>query len=119
MAFIDGIRDLFPHTVTVTPWTGQNLYGEATYGDPLTYQAKIEQGVDLKRAGIGDRSIVPRFRVFLAEPIQVDVRDLLTLDKVFGSRNDSGVFEAPATSIVMVKQVHDELEHVCTILYCG
>lgn len=119
MAFLDGVRDLFPHTVTVAPWTGQNLYGEATYGDAVTYQAKIEQGVDLLRAGLGDRSIVPKYRVFLAEPIQVDPRDRLALDPAFGSRDAAGSFEAPSVAIVMVKPVYDELEHVCTIVYCG
>ena len=46
MGFLDGVRDLFPHEVQLAPWTGQNAYGEATFGDALTYRAKIEQGVD-------------------------------------------------------------------------
>jgi hypothetical protein len=119
MGFLDGVRDLFPHTVTVAPWTGQNQYGEATYGDDETYQAKIERGVDLARAGIGDRSIVPQYKVFLAEPVQVDVRDRLTLDAAFGERNEAGAFTAPASLIMMVKPIYDEREWVCTILYCG
>jgi hypothetical protein len=119
MGFLDGVRDLFPHTVTLAPWTGQNQYGEATYGDDSTYQAKIEQGVDLLRAGIGDRSIVPKYKVFVAEPIQVDLRDRLALDAVFGERDESGTFVAPTAVIMKVAPVYDEREWVCTILYCG
>ena len=119
MGFLDGVRDLFPHSVTVTPWTGQNQYGEATYGDPITYQAKIEQGINLLREGFGDRTLVPKYKVFLGDAVQVDARDLLTLDVAFGSRDAVGTFEPPATTIMMVKPVYDEREWVCTIVYCG
>ena len=119
MGLLDDVRDLFPHSVTVAPWTGQNIYGEATYGDAATFAAKIERGVDLVRAGMGDRSLVPKYKVFVAEPVQVDVRDQLTLDAAFGERNEAGTFVAPAATLVMATPVYDEREWVCTILYCG
>lgn len=119
MGFLDGVRDLFPHEVSLAPWTGQNDYGEATYGDALSYRAKIERGVDLARAGIGDRSLVPRYKVFIGEAVQVDARDQLTLDVTFGERNASGVFTAPTVTIKMVTPIYDEQEQVCTIIYCG
>ena len=119
MGFLDGVRDLFPHEVSLAPWTGQNDYGESTFGDTLTYRAKIERGVDLARAGFGDRSIVPRYKVFIGEAVQVDPRDQLTLDAAFGERNDSGTFTAPLAVIKMVTPVYDEREQVCTIIYCG
>lgn len=119
MSFLDGLTDFFPHTVTLAPWTGQNEYGEATYGDTASYPAKIEQGVNLLREGLGDRSLVPQYKVFIGEAVQVDVRDALTLDAAFGSRNLAGTFEAPLTTIVQVKPVYDEQAQVCTILYCG
>lgn len=119
MGMLDGVKDLFPHSVTVAPWTGQNQYGEATYGDANTYAAKVERGMDLLRAGSGDRSLVPTYKVFVAEPVQVDVRDQLTLDATFGERNEAGAFVAPTVTLVMAKPVYDEQEWVCTILYCG
>lgn len=119
MGMLDGVKDLFSHSVTMAPWTGQNEHGEATYGDATTYAAKIESGVDLLRAGFGDRSIVPKYKVFLAEPLQVDVRDQLTLDTAFGERDEAGTFVAPTVSIMKVAPVYDEQEWVCTILYCG
>lgn len=119
MGFLDGVRDLFPHEVELAPWTGQNEFGEATFGDAEAYRAKIEQGVDLMRAGIGDRSIVPKYKVFIGEAVQVDARDRLTLDAAFGERDDAGTFTAPTAQIKMVKAVYDEREHVCTIIYCG
>ncbi len=119
MSFLDGVRDLFPHTVSIAPWTGQNEYGEATYGTTSTYQAKIERGVDLARASLGDRSIVPKFKVFVGSAVQVDLRDRLTLDAVFGERDDNGTFTAPTASIQQVTPIYDEREWVCTIIYCG
>ena len=119
MGFIDSVKDLFPHTINLEPWTGQNAYGEATYGSADTYQAKIEQGVDLVRAGFGDRSLVPRYKVFIGAAVQVDARDRLTLDTQFGERDETGVFVAPTAVIQRVTPVFDELEQVCTIIYCG
>ena len=119
MGFLDGVRDLFPHEVSLAPWTGQNDYGEATFGDAEVYRAKVEQGVDLLRAGLGDRSIVPKYKVFIGEAVQVDVRDQLTLDVAFGERNEAGTFVAPTATIKMVKPIYDEREQVCTIIYCG
>ncbi len=119
MGFLDGVLDFFPHTVQLAPWTGQNDYGEPTYGAMVPYAAKIEQGVNLLREGLGDRSIVPKYKVFLGEAVQVDVRDQLTLDASFGSRDTAGTFEAPLATIYQVKPVYDEQEQVCTILYCG
>ena len=119
MGMLDGLRDLFPHTVTVAPFNGQNAYGEATYGDAVTYPAKVERGTDLTRMGAGDRALVPQYKVFIAEPVQVDVRDQMTLDATFGSRDATGTFEAPAVTLMQVVPVYDETEWVCTILYCG
>jgi hypothetical protein len=119
MGFLDGVADLFPHTVTLEPFTGQNQYGEYTYGSAETYQAKVEQGVDLARAGLGDRSLVPRYKVFIGAAVQVDNRDRLTLDARFGERDETGVFVAQTPIIQRVTPVFDELEQVCTIIYCG
>lgn len=130
MGFLDGVRDLFPHTVTIEPWTGQNDYGEATFGEATTYTAKIERGLDLARGGRGDgssvarggggdRSIVSRYKVFIGEAASIDARDRLTLDAAFGERDADGLFVAPVSTIKSVMPVYDERELVCMIVYCG
>jgi hypothetical protein len=119
MAFLDGLMDLFPHTVSLEPWTGQNDYGEATYGDAVLYPAKIEQGVNLLREGFGDRTLVPKYKIILGAAVAVDARDRVVLDVAFGSRNTAGTFVAPEAIVYQVKPLYDEQEHVSTIVFCG
>jgi hypothetical protein len=119
MGFMDGVIDLFPHEITLAPWTGQNEAGEGTYGTGEIYRAKIERGTDLKRTGVDGRSIVPLYKIFIGEPVQVDPRDQLTLDSTFGKRDENGDFVAATPPIVQVLPIYDEQEWVCTVIYCG
>lgn len=119
MGYLDDLRDLFPHEVTIAPWTGQNRHGEATYGTSVTYRAKIERGNRQIAAGAGDRAIVPKHKIFLAEAVLVDPRDQITLPLEFGNRDSSGEFSSPTPIIREVVPVYDDTEHVCTIIYCG
>lgn len=118
MGLLDDVRDLFPHTVTIAPWTGQDRYSNGTYGSAVTYQAKIERGNRQVR-GDANNAVIPQYKVFIAEALQVDVRDQITLPVEFGARNESGVFVAPTPIIREVMPVYDEFEHVCTVIYCG
>ena len=119
MGYLDDVRDLFPHTVTIEPWTGNNTHSEATYGTSASYQAKIERGNQKVYGQGGDRAIVPRHKVFIAEALQVDVRDRITLPIEFGERDSTGVFAASTPVIHDVTPIFDETEQVCTIIYCG
>lgn len=116
---IDGLRDLFTHNVMIEPWTGQNEYGAATHGTAISYRAHIERGSRQAVMASGDQGIVPQFKVFIPDAVQVDVRDRITLPVAFGARNDSGVFVAPSPIIRQVQPVFDEIEQVCTIIHCG
>lgn len=117
--FLDDLIDLFPHQVTIEPWTGVNVHSEATYGASTMYQAKIERGNRQVFGQGGDRAIVPKHKVFIAEALQVDVRDRITLPVAFGERNAAGAFVASSPIIRDVMPIFDETEQVCTIIYCG
>jgi hypothetical protein len=120
MGFMDGLADLFPHTVQIAPWTGQNTAGEGTYGTAETYRAKVERGVFLVRPGLDGRALVPQYKVFIAEAVQVDLRDQVTLDKAFGQRDEHGDFtDGPTVALINMEPKYDEQEWVATILYCG
>ena len=119
MGYMDGLRDLFPHQVMIEPWTGQNSHSEATYGSGSTYQAKIERGNRQVQSPSGDRAIVPKHKVFIADAVQVDVRDRITLPVEFGERDSTGAFVASTPIIRDVTPIFDETEQVCTIIYCG
>ena len=114
---LDSILDLFPKEVIIEPWTGQNRGGEPTYGDPVTYQAKIERGN--RQVGSGDRAIVPKHKIFIGAAVLVDVRDKITLPIEYGERGADGEFAAPTPAIIEAQPIFDELEHVCTVIYCG
>lgn len=115
---LDSILDIFTKEVQIEPWTGQNRAGEPTYGTATTYQAKIEHG-NRQIQGQGDRAIVPKHKIFLGAAVLVDPRDRITLPVEYGERDADGNFAAPTPVIREVQPVYDELEHVCTIIYCG
>lgn len=118
MGLLDDVRDLFPHEITIEEWTGDDRKGP-TYGTAKTYHAKIERGSRQVFSTGGDRGIAPKHKVFIAAPVNVDVRDRVTLPTEFGERNASGIFEPPTPIIREAVPVYDGTEQVCTILYCG
>jgi len=118
MGMLDSVLDLFPHEVTIEPFTGQDRTGEATYGAGKTYRAKIERG-SRQIASAGNAAIIPQYKVFIGSALFVDVRDRLTLPTMFGERTTSGGITTSIPVIRQVMPVYDEMEQVCAILYCG
>jgi len=68
----------FSSTVTIEPYTGQNLYGEPDYGDAVEYPALIRYRTRkvLDREG---REVVSSAQVYLNGDVGIDVRDRITL----------------------------------------
>lgn len=118
MGLLDDVSDLFPHEITLAAWTGDNRNGEPEYGEAITYAARIERGNRQVQDARSDRAIVPKHKIFIGAPVVVDVRDQLVLPEMYGSRNSSGVFEAPTVTIIDSVPIYDETEHVCTVIYC-
>lgn len=94
--------------VSIAPWTGQNAYGEATYGSDQAYPARVE--VRSRRiAGSGGVELTARGRVFLATTTIPSVKDRLTLP----------AWAAPIQPPILDVQPHlgDGMDHI--VLYFG
>lgn len=112
---IDRLQHLFKDSVTIEPWSGQNGYGEATYGAGTVYRARIERGV--AHTNGQDQSLYGLHKIILSTYVQVDPRDRITLPSSYGERNDAGIFAAPATTIREVNYLSDEYGPLSTVLY--
>jgi len=108
---------LFAQTVTVAPWTGQDAFGQATYGTAVTCRAHIQQGTS--RSTGQSQALPGLYKVIIGEAIKVDPRDKLTLPKEYGTRDMNGDFEAPTTKILEVQYLNDSRGPVATIVMCG
>lgn len=111
------LKHLFVHTVSISPWSGQNQYGEATYGAAVSHPARI-QTMNVMSKG-DNQTLAGMVKVFLSEYIQVDPRDKVVIPDDYGSRNDSGVFESPTSKLIEVQYLSDRNGPVCTVLVCG
>lgn len=108
---------LFSQTITLKPWTGQNDFGEATYGQGTTHRAHVQQAV--ARTNGSQAALPGLFKVIIGEPVKVDPRDQLVLPEEYGTRDDNGDFESPTTRIAEVHYLNDSRGHVATTIICG
>jgi len=111
------LKHLFVHTAGISPWTGQNSFGEPTYGAQVSYAARI-QPATVKTPGSAP-VLAGTVKVFLDRYVPVDPRDRIVLSSEYGSRNDSGTFEAPTSKLFEVQYLSDSTGPVCTVLICG
>lgn len=108
---------LFAQTVTIYPWSGQDTFGQATYGEGTDYRAHIQNGTT---RAIGENQALPGlYKVIIGEAVQIDPRDKLELPEEYGTRNDDGKFESPTTKIVGVQYLNDSRGPVATVVMCG
>lgn len=75
MDFLDGLRG---QTVTIEPFTGQDMNGDRTYGPAVTYSCREEAVVRLIKNQQGE-DVVNTSRVFLAPNVVVGYYDRITL----------------------------------------
>lgn len=111
------LRHLFKNQVTIEKWTGQNSFGESTYGNSILHAARIEPATIMTDGE--NQVLLAVLKVILSEYIQVDPRDRVTLPAAYGSRNSAGVFEAPTSNLIQVKYLEDMTGPICTVLICG
>jgi hypothetical protein len=72
------LASMLTQTITLEPHTGQDAYGQPTYGAAVAHAARVEWVEVLVQTPTGaERS--PRQLVFLAGPAIPDLRDRLTL----------------------------------------
>lgn len=111
------LKHLFRNQVTLEKWTGQNSFGESTYGNSIIYAARIEP-TTIKTDG-DNAVLLSVLKVLLSEYVQVDPRDRITLPSAYGSRNSTGAFESPTSNLIEVKYLEDTTGPICTVLICG
>ena len=70
--------DFFQQEVTIKPWTGQNVYAEATYGPGVDYPARVQQKVKMIRNAQG-QEVISTVQVYLDGTAPVTVKDLIIL----------------------------------------
>jgi hypothetical protein len=89
-------------TVSHEAWTGQNAYGEASYGAVVSRRAVVTDATTLVRDDKGDE-VVARYRILFLGDVTVGPLDRLTLPSGRVTpilRVDSGVLADDATKFV-------------------
>lgn len=94
-----------PHTVTIEPFTSVDLYGNYTYGAPVTYSARVQGKNQLITAMSGEEA-VSRVTVYIPYAT-VGPRDRITLP---------AIFQPTQPSILDVRQVSDEFGQHHTVI---
>lgn len=108
---------LFNETVTIYPWTGQDSYGQSTYGAGEDYRARIQRG---SMRTNGENQAMPSLhKVIIGEAVKVDPRDKLVLPEEHGTRDSNGDFEQPNVKIIEVNYLSDSRSHIATVVMCG
>lgn len=70
--------EFLQQTVIIEPWTGQNVYAEATYGPGANYSARVQQKVKMIRNAQG-QEVVSTAQVYLDGSVSVTTEDRITL----------------------------------------
>lgn len=74
--------DLMTEQVVIRPYTGRDGYGQPTYGDPITYQARVVGRMRRLTTFTGEDK-VSTTTVLLLNSTGIDPRSLLTLPEGF------------------------------------
>ena len=75
-------EDMMAHTITVEPYSGQNNYGEATYGAAVTYKARVQMKSEWIR-DVEGREVRARGRAYVSTTTVLGAKDRLTLPSQF------------------------------------
>lgn len=78
MALEAALQALMKQTILIAPYSGQNNYGEETYGTDVSYVCKIEYTNRLIRT-VENKERVSTATIFVATTTTLSPRDRLTL----------------------------------------
>jgi hypothetical protein len=70
--------EMFPHSVTIEPLAGRNVYNERTYGPAVTWKANIQGRMRLVQTANGDERVSSNTIYIFGSP-HVGVEDRITL----------------------------------------
>jgi len=74
------------------PFTGQDSFGEATYGTVAWYPAHIEQAMVSQGGITGVTTITGQLHIVIGAVVVIDPRDRLIVPPPFTTRSATGVF---------------------------
>ena len=103
-------RELMPYTVTIAPKSGQNQYNEATFGTPVTYQARVAGKIMELRNKRGEQ-VTTTFELW------IDTTDTIAPDAKLTLTGATWVDTTP--EIFTVRRVSDENGDSHVQISCG
>ncbi len=72
------LKTMCKSTVTIAPWTGQDVYGQASYGTAVSYAAHISGKARMVRNTLG-QEVVSSVHVVLSTAPSISTKDRITL----------------------------------------
>ncbi len=85
---ISNFMKFMTDTVTIEPKTGQNAYGEPSYGTAVTYKARIVAG-NFKVIDVLGRERIARHKIWLNTANQIDSESRVTLPATYNPQQPS------------------------------
>lgn len=79
---LHSLISLMAHTISLTPWTGQNQYGEPSYGAAVSYTARVQGKMRMVRDSTGTER-VSTVTCYVATTATISPKDKLTLPSGF------------------------------------
>ncbi len=99
---ITSLRSMLTSTITVEPWSSQDVYGQATYGTAVSMAARISKAPKLVRADDG-REVVAGSTAWV-DPVST----------IIGARDRVTLPDGTTPTVLSVERIPDERGRVCT-----
>lgn len=100
------LRELFPHSVTIAPFSSSNAYAESSFGSGVAYTARTEAKTRIFKRSDGI-DIVAVAVTYLADAPTISTKDRITLP------------DGTQPPIVAVENMPDESGTYYTAVYTG
>lgn len=89
---VDAWRTYLTQQVGHAPFTGQDSYGEATYGTTTWYPAHLEQAILSQGGVMGVTTVTGALHIILGAAVAIDPQDKVLVRQPFTTRNSTGAF---------------------------
>lgn len=86
MTLIADMADFLPHTITIEPYSGQDKYGDPSFGSPVSYKGRVELKNRMVRDNVGQER-VSRGKIFLNTQTIPSAKDRITLPSGYEPTN--------------------------------
>ena len=99
---ITSLRSFLTVRIAVEPWTGQNVYGDATYGTSVSMPARISKKPKLVRADDGRETVAGSIAWVDPAFVTIGPKDRVTLP------------DGSTPPVLSIDRIPDERGRVCT-----